>query len=58
MVPMDRQAFRKAMREIGQKGGQARAKSLTASERKRIATKASRAAARVRTARARQRPSK
>jgi hypothetical protein len=41
------------MREIGQKGGQARAKSLTASERKRIATKASKAAARARTAQAR-----
>jgi hypothetical protein len=50
---MDRQAFREAMREIGKKGGQARANSLTASERKLIATKASKAAARARTAQAR-----
>ena len=40
------------MREIGQKGGQARAQSLSVSERKRIATKASKAAAKVRTAKA------
>lgn len=39
--------------EIGQNGGQPRAKSLTASERKRIAIKASKAAARARTAQAR-----
>jgi hypothetical protein len=50
---MDREAFREAMREIGQKGGRARAKSLPASERKRIAPKASKAAARARTAQAR-----
>ena len=48
-VPMDRLAFREAMR----KGGQVHAKSLTASERKRIATKASKAAVRARTAQAR-----
>jgi len=40
---MDREAFREAMRD----------KSLTAAERKRIATKASKAAARARTAQAR-----
>ena len=40
------------MREIGQKGGLARAKSLTASERRRIATKASKAAAKKRSEKA------
>jgi general stress protein YciG len=45
---MDREAFREAMREIGRKGGQARAKVLTSTERKKIAVKASKAAAKAR----------
>ena len=55
ILPMDREAFREALREIGQKGGLARAKNLSASERTRIATKASKAAAKARTAKARAR---
>jgi hypothetical protein len=38
--------------ELGRRGGQARAKALTAKERKAIAMKASRAAAKKRTAEA------
>lgn len=49
---MDQEAFRDAMREIGRRGGQARAKSLTAKMRSQIAKKASRAAAAARTKRA------
>ena len=52
MCLMDREAFREAMREIGQKGGQARAKALTGAERKKIAIKASKAASKARTAKA------
>jgi len=49
---MDRQAFRQAMIEIGRQGGLARAKSLTAKERRKSAIKASKAAARARTRKA------
>ncbi len=52
---MDREAFRQAMVEIGSRGGQARAKSLTPRERKAIATKASKAAAAARTKKAKAR---
>jgi hypothetical protein len=52
---VDQQAFREAMREIGSRGGQARAKSLTAKERSRIAQKASKAAAAARTKKAKDR---
>jgi hypothetical protein len=43
------------MSELGKKGGPARAKSLTAKERKAIAIKASKAAAKARRAKATQR---
>jgi hypothetical protein len=49
---MDREAFRQAMIEIGRKGGLARAKSLTARERRKSAIKASKAAAKARSAKA------
>lgn len=49
---MDQEAFREAMREIGRRGGQARAKSLTPQMRSQIAKKASKAAAAARTKRA------
>jgi hypothetical protein len=45
---MDREAFRQAMVEIGRQGGLARAKSLTAKERRESARKASKAAATAR----------
>lgn len=45
----------KVLAEIGRRGGQARAKALTAKERKAIATKASRAAAKARTRKAKER---
>jgi predicted RNA-binding protein Jag len=48
----DEEAIRKALAEIGRRGGRARAKVLTAKERTRIATKASRAAAKARTRKA------
>jgi len=46
---MDREAFRKAMVEIGRQGGLARAKSMTAKQRRESALKASKAAAKART---------
>lgn len=49
---MDQAAFREAMREIGSRGGAARAKNMSAKERRASALKASRAAARVRSQRA------
>ena len=52
---MDREAFREAMREIGRKGGLARAEAIGPKRRKEIATKASKAAAKVRTQRAKER---
>ena len=45
-------AIKAERQRIASAGGQGRAKSLSASERKRIATKASKAAAKARTARA------
>ena len=44
--------LRKVLTEIGRRGGHARAKALTAKERKAIATKASKAAAKARTLKA------
>jgi hypothetical protein len=52
---MDREDFRKAMVEIGRRGGLARSKAMTAKERKASATKASKAAAAVRTKKAKER---
>jgi hypothetical protein len=43
----------KFLKEIGSRGGKARAEALTAKERKAIATKASKAAAKARTKKAR-----
>ena len=51
----DEGAFKRVLAEIGRRGGQARAKALTAKERKAIATKASKAAAKARTKKARER---
>jgi hypothetical protein len=51
---MDKEAFRQAMVEIGKKGGLARAKAMTAKERRASALKASKAAAAARSKKARQ----
>jgi hypothetical protein len=45
----------KFLKEIGSRGGQARAKALSARQRKEIATKASKAAAKARTRKAKER---
>jgi hypothetical protein len=52
---VDPETLKKVMSELGKKGGPARAKSLTARERKEIATKASKAAAKARTRKAKER---
>jgi len=52
---MDDKLIRKVRSELARQGGLARAKALTATERKRIATKASKAAAKVRRQKARER---
>lgn len=44
----DLDVIKKVLAEIGRRGGQARASALTAKQRKAIATKASKAAAKVR----------
>ncbi len=49
---MDKEQFRLAMMELGRRGGLARAKSLTAKQRRESATKASKAAAKARRRRA------
>jgi hypothetical protein len=54
----DQDAIQKVLAEIGRRGGQARAKALTAKERKAIATTASRAAAKARTDKAKARKEK
>jgi len=51
---VDQETVKQVMAELGRRGGEARAKSLTAKDRKAIATKASRAAARARTKKAKQ----
>jgi hypothetical protein len=52
---MDPETLKTVMSELGKKGGPARAKSLTAKQRKAIAKKASKAAAKKRTERAQKR---
>ena len=52
MCSMGEDAIKKVLAEIGRRGGIARAKALSAKERKAIATKASKAAAKARTRRA------
>jgi len=52
---MGRSAISKYLSAIAKRGGEARAKSLTADERKAIATKASKAAAKARTRKAKER---
>jgi len=49
------ESIRRLLSEIGRRGGKARAKALTAKQRKESATKASKAAAKARTRRAKQR---
>lgn len=51
----DEDIVTKVLSEIGRRGGQARAKALSAKQRKEIATKASKAAAKARTRRAKER---
>jgi len=51
----DEDIVTKVLAEIGRRGGQARAKALTAKQRKEIATKASKAAAKARTRKGRER---
>jgi len=52
---MDEEILRQALAELARRGGEARAKTLSAKRRREIATKASKAAARARTAKARAR---
>jgi hypothetical protein len=52
---MDQDLLSKAMAEMGRKGGHARAKSLTAKERRESAAKASKAAADARRKKAKER---
>jgi hypothetical protein len=51
----DDESIRKLLSEIGRRGGIARAKALTAKQRKESATKASKAAAKARTRKAKER---
>jgi hypothetical protein len=51
----DEDIVSKVLADIGRRGGQARAKALTAKERKANAIKASRAAAKARTRKAKER---
>ena len=53
--PLDEDQVYKVLAEMGRRGGIARAKKLSAERRKEIAAKASKAAAKVRTARAKKR---
>jgi hypothetical protein len=52
---MDEEILKQARSELAKQGGKARAKALTATQRRAIATKASKAAARARTLRAKER---
>ncbi len=52
---MDESLLKKALQEIGSRGGLERAKRLTSKRKKEIATKASRAAAKARTRAAKER---
>jgi len=55
---MGQSAISKYLSAIAKRGGEARARSLTADERRAIATKASKAAAKVRTQKAKERRAK
>jgi hypothetical protein len=55
MPVMDESLLKKALQEIGKRGGDERAKRLTGKRRKEIATKASKAAAKARTRKAKER---
>jgi len=55
MKPLDEDQISEALSTVGRKGGIARAKKLTPERRKEIATKASKAAAKVRSAKAKKR---
>jgi hypothetical protein len=52
---MKKSPLSKYLSELGRKGGKARLKTMTAERRREIATKASRAAAKARTLRAKER---
>jgi hypothetical protein len=52
---MDEELLKQARSELARQGGKARANALTAKERRAIATKASKAAAKARTQRAKER---
>ena len=52
---MDESLLKKALQEIGSRGGLERAKRLTSKRKKEIATKASKAAAKARTRKAKER---
>jgi hypothetical protein len=54
MGDVDQATIQKVMAELGRRGGEARAKNLSGKERKRIATKASKAAVAARTRKAKQ----
>jgi hypothetical protein len=51
----DEESIRKLLSEIGRRGGRARAKALTAKQRKESAIKASKAAAKARSRKAKER---
>jgi hypothetical protein len=55
---MSDESIRKFLAEIGKRGGQARAKALTAKQRRDSAIRASKAAAKVRTLKANERKSR
>jgi hypothetical protein len=55
---MDDELIKRVRSELAREGGRARAKALSAKERKAIATKASKAAAKARTLKARKRKGK
>ena len=55
MADLDEDQISQLLAEIGRRGGVARAKNLSAEERKEIATNASKAAAKARTKKARER---
>jgi hypothetical protein len=55
---MNHEAFREAMREIGRAGGLARAKKLSAKQLRASAVKASKAAARARSLKAKEKAEK
>jgi hypothetical protein len=52
---VDTELLKQARKELARQGGIARAKSMTAKERRDLATKASKAAAKVRTKKAKER---